>query len=302
MNEYIKYNLKDGDLMENENKFELTKRAGIYGIIGNIFLLIIKTIVGFISHSQAMIADSFNSAGDIFASLMTFIGNKIASAPNDEDHNLGHGKAEYIFSMFISISMILVSAKLLYDSVVILIVGSELKFSWFLIIVCVATILTKLGLLIYTRKAYKKHHAILLEASMKDHRNDCIVTTFTLISVLLTLANIYWFDSVVGIGISIWICYTGVTIFIESYNVLMDISVDDKTKDLILDITNSYKEIQGVDDIISTPVGDKYLVFLTISLDGNMSTFESHELADNIEKNVNSLEKIYKTVVHVNPI
>ena len=288
--------------MENENKFELTKRAGIYGIIGNIFLLIIKTIVGFISHSQAMIADSFNSAGDIFASLMTFIGNKIASAPNDEDHNLGHGKAEYIFSMFISISMILVSAKLLYDSVVILIVGSELKFSWFLIIVCVATILTKLGLLIYTRKAYKKHHAILLEASMKDHRNDCIVTTFTLISVLLTLANIYWFDSVVGIGISIWICYTGVTIFIESYNVLMDISVDDKTKDLILDITNSYKEIQGVDDIISTPVGDKYLVFLTISLDGNMSTFESHELADNIEKNVNSLEKIYKTVVHVNPI
>ena len=288
--------------MENENKFEITKKAGIYGIIGNIFLLIIKTTVGFISHSQAMIADSFNSAGDIFASLMTFIGNKIASEPNDEDHNLGHGKAEYIFSMFISISMILVSAKLLYDSVFTLILGSELKFSWFLIVVCIITILTKLGLLIYTRKAYKKHHNILLEASMKDHRNDCVVTTFTLISVLLTLANIYWFDSLVGIGISIWICYTGVTIFVESYNVLMDISVDDKTKDLILDITNSYKEIQEVDDIISTPVGDKYLVFLTISLDGNMSTFESHELADSLEKNVNGLDKIYKTVVHVNPI
>ncbi len=76
---------------------------------------------------------------------------------------------------------------------------------------------------------------------MKDHRNDCIVTTFTLISVILTLAGIYWLDSIVGIGISVWICYTGVTIFIESYNVLMDISVDDKTKDLILDITHSYK-------------------------------------------------------------
>lgn len=54
-----------------EDKFEITKRAGIYGIIGNIFLLIIKAIVGFVSQSQAMIADSFNSAGDIFASLMT---------------------------------------------------------------------------------------------------------------------------------------------------------------------------------------------------------------------------------------
>ena len=285
-----------------EDKFVITKKAGIYGIIGNIFLLIIKAIVGFISHSQAMIADSFNSAGDIFASLMTFIGNKIASVPNDEDHNLGHGKAEYLFSMFISISMIFVSSKLLYDSGAALISGSKLQFSWFLVIVCVITIITKLGLFLYTKKAYQRHYNILLEANMKDHKNDCIVTSFTLISCLLTLANIYWFDSIVGIGISIWICYTGVTIFVESYNVLMDISVDDKTKDLILDLIHAYPEIKEVEDITSTPVGDKYLVFLTICLDGNMSTFESHELADNLEKNINGLDKIYKTVVHVNPI
>ena len=283
-------------------KFQTTKKTGIYGIIGNIFLLIIKAIVGFVSKSQSMIADSINSASDIFASLMTFIGNKIASAPGDDDHNLGHGKAEYIFSMFISISMILVSAKLLYDSVMTLILGSEMIFSWFLVFVCIATIITKLCLYFYTKRAYKKYNSILLEANMKDHRNDCIVTSFTLISVLLTLANIYWFDSIVGIGISIWICYTGITIFMESYNVLMDISVDDKTKDLILDVAHSYPEIKDIDSIVSTPVGDKYLIFLTIKLDGNMSTFESHELADELEKNVSQLEKVYKTVVHVEPI
>lgn len=285
-----------------EEKFIITKRAGIYGILGNVFLLIIKTIVGFISHSQAMIADSFNSAGDIFASLMTFIGNRIASVPNDENHNFGHGKAEYIFSMFISLSMILVSAKLLFDSTMTLFIGSNLQFSWFVVAVCIATIFTKLFLYLYTYKAYQKCHNILLEANMKDHKNDCIVTTFTLLSILLTFANIYWFDSIVGIGISIWICYTGVTIFIESYNVLMDISIDDKTKDLILDIAHSYKEIKEVEDMVSTPVGDKYLVFLTIGLDGNMSTFESHKLADSLENSVNGLDKVYKTIVHVNPI
>ena len=92
--------------MENyEEKFVATKKAGILGMAGNVFLLVIKASIGFICNSQAMIADSFNSAGDIFASLMTFIGNRIASVPNDDDHNLGHGKAEYIFSMFISIAM-----------------------------------------------------------------------------------------------------------------------------------------------------------------------------------------------------
>ena len=286
----------------NEEKFIITKKAGIYGIVGNIFLLMIKATIGFITKSQAMIADSVNSAGDIFASLMTFIGNRIASVPDDEDHNLGHGKAEYIFSMFISIAMIVVSAKLLFDSISTLILGSELQFSWFLVIVCIATIITKLCLYLYTFKANKKYNSILLEANMKDHRNDCIVTTFTLISVILTLVGIYWFDSIVGIGISLWICYTGITIFLESYNVLMDISVDDKTKALILDIAHAYKEIKRVEDIVSTPVGDKYLVFITIGVNGNLSTFKSHELANDLEETVNKLEKIYKTIVHVEPL
>ena len=285
-----------------DKKFVSIKKAGIYGIIGNIFLLMIKATVGWICKSQAMIADSVNSAGDIFASLMTFIGNRIASVPDDEDHNLGHGKAEYRFSMFISLAMILVAAKLLFDSITTLIIGSELHFSWFLVVVCIATILTKLCLYFYTLKTYQKYNSILLEANMKDHKNDCIVTTFTLLSVLFTLIGIYWFDGIVGIGISIWICYTGITIFLESYNVLMDISIDDKTKDLILDIAHSYSEIKEIENIVSTPVGDKYLVFLTICLDGNMSTFESHKLADSLENTINGLDKIYKTVVHVNPV
>ena len=284
-----------------EDRAKQTKNAGIYGIIGNIFLLIIKAIVGFASKSQAMIADSINSAGDIFASLMTFIGNKIASDPKDEDHNFGHGKAEYIFSMFISISMILVSAKLLYDSIMTLILGSELKFSWFLVSVCVVTIITKLALFIYVKAIHKKYKNILLEANMEDHRNDCIVTTFTLISILLTRVNIYWFDSVVGIGISLWICYTGIKIFLESYNVLMDRSVDEKTKDIILDLAHSYKDIKKIENINASPVGYKYMIFLTIQVDGEMTTKDSHNLADCLEMDISKLENVYKAIVHVEP-
>ena len=179
-----------------EERFQVTKKAGIYGIIGNAFLLVIKGIVGVASKSQAMIADSINSAGDIFASLMTSIGNKIASEPGDEDHNFGHGKAEYIFSLFIAISMIIVSIKMIIDAVVKLLNGNEIIFSWWLIIVCIVTIITKLILFIYTMSMYKKYNNILLQASMEDHRNDCVITTFTLISILLSLKGINWFDSV----------------------------------------------------------------------------------------------------------
>lgn len=284
-----------------EERFKVTKRAGIYGIIGNIFLLLIKAIVGFASKSQAMIADCINSAGDIFASLMTFIGNKIASVPGDESHNFGHGKAEYIFSLFIAISMIIVSLKTIIDCFSTLFTGNTIIFSWWLIIVCIITIIIKLILFFYTNIMYKKYGNILLQASLEDHRNDCIITTFTLISILLSLKGIYWFDSIVGIGISAWICKTGIEIFVESYNILMDISIDEDTKDIILDLVHAYKEIKDINELSSTPVGYQYIIFLTIAVDGNMTTFDSHKLADELEKNISGLDKVYKSIVHVEP-
>lgn len=285
-----------------QDRFKSTKRAGILGILGNIFLLSIKGTIGFICNSQAMIADAVNSASDIFASLMTYIGNKISSEPQDETHNFGHGKAEYIFSLFISISMIFVSIKLLYDSVLSLVHGSSFEFSWFLIIACIITIITKFALFLYTNYISKKYNNILLIANTKDHRNDCIVTTFTLISILLGFFNIYWFDGVVGIGISLWICYTGIKIFIESFNILMDKSIATEEKNEILDIIKCYKDVKKMDNFSSSPVGYQYFISFTIYVDGNMTTFDSHKLADEIENKINTLDSVYKTVVHVNPI
>ena len=71
-------------------KFKDIKKASLLGIFGNLFLLLIIGIVGFISGSQAMIADAFNSASDILSSIMTFFGQRIASKPKDDDHNLGY--------------------------------------------------------------------------------------------------------------------------------------------------------------------------------------------------------------------
>lgn len=284
------------------DRYSDMNKANIAGILGNVFLLIIKFIIGFLSRSQAMIADAANSAGDIFASLMSTIGSKISSAPEDESHNFGHGKAEYIFSLFIGLVMILIAVKLVYDSFVSLFNPSSVSFPYLLILVCVITIITKFSLYLYTKIIYKKTNSILMQALQKDHRNDSIVTTFTLISVILNIFGIYWFDGVVGIGISILICVSGIKIFIESYNVLMDASIDNKTKEEILDITKKYKDIQKVDHFSSTPVGYKYLISLSIYIDGNMSTYDSHAIADKLEKELNALEPIYLAIIHVNPI
>ena len=285
------------------DRYSSAKKASLFGIVGNLFLLIIKGIVGFMSSSQSMIADSVNSAGDILSSLMTFIGNKIASVPSDDDHNLGHGKAEYIYSMLISVVMILVAGKILIDSFFSFINKEKYISSIWLIIVCVITIIVKACLYLYTSKISKKYNNLLVETNSKDHRNDCIITTFNLISCLLSTRGIYFLDGVVGMIISLWIMITSFQIFKESYDVLMDKSLSIETREKVLKIIRKNKQIKKINHFNSTPVGYRYQISFTIFVDGNMSTFESHEIADNLEKEIaRKLPEIYLTVIHVNPI
>lgn len=287
--------------MDNERN-NLTKRVGILGIIGNFFLFIIKIYIGIISSSKSMIADSLNSAGDVFASFMTWLGNRISSVPNDDDHNYGHGKAEYIFSMLISISMIIVAFKLLYDSIISIINGNQLVFSLSLVIISLITIFTKLILYLYTKRIFKKNNNLLIKSNMIDHRNDIFLTFLTLIAIVLANYHIYFVDGIVGIIISIWIFISGLKIYRESYNVLMDQAVDKLTQKKILKIIKENNAVKRIGNIYSIPIGYKYIVIVTIYVNGKMQTSASHKIADKIEEKIlNEIDIIEKVLVHVEP-
>ena len=285
------------------NKHKKIKIASILGILGNIFLLIIKAVIGFITGSMSMLSDAFNSAGDVASSLMTFIGNKISSKPRDDDHNLGHGKAEYIYSMLISIIMIISSLYIFKSSLMVVINKTIYKYSFWLIIVCIITILVKISLFIYTNEISKKYKNILIKANSRDHLIDVVITSLNLVSCILAIFNIYYLDGIVGIGISLWIIYTSVGIFRESYNVLMDKSISDETKIKVFDIIKGHEEIKRINHFNATPVGYQYQISFTIFVDGNLSTYESHAIADKLEKEITrEIDDIYLTVIHVNPI
>ena len=125
-------------------RMKKVSRVGLYGVLGNILLMVLKLISGFLFSSQAMIADGINSTMDIFSSFMTMMGGKIALQPRDEDHQFGHGKAEFLFSLFVSLSMIGGAFFILLDALQGLFGGHESHFSVLLVLVCFVTIFTKL--------------------------------------------------------------------------------------------------------------------------------------------------------------
>lgn len=283
-------------------RFESTKKASFLGIVFNLFLFIIKIIASTITSSQAMLADAMNSLGDILSSLMTLIGNKIASKPKDEDHNLGHGKAEYIYSMLISIVLIVVALSLCKDSLISIWMGNNYHYSNILIIVCIITIIIKFSLYLYTNKLSKELNSLLLKANSKDHLYDAVITAINLLSIILTIFGVSMIDGITGVIISTWILITGCKIFKESYDVLMDKTIDDKTKEKVLEVVKKYQEVKKVNHFNATPVGYQYQISFTIFVDGNISTYASHDIANRIERELEKFDEIYLTVIHVNPI
>lgn len=285
-----------------DNKSNVTAKVGWVGILGNLFLFIIKIIVAVMSKSQAMLADSINSGTDILSSLMTLIGGKLAAEAPDKGHNYGHAKAEYVFSLIISLIMGYLAVKIAWDGAVSLIDKNVFEISWYLILVCVITMITKFFLYIYTHKIGEKNEDILILANAQDHKNDILVTASVLIGVIAAIFKIYWLDGVIAICIATRIFYVAIDFFVQSYTVLIDRSMDDVEIKEIESIIKTYKNIDHVDKITSKSTGKSFIVIVKVSVDGNMTVNESHKIAGKLKSDIMKLKNVYDVVVHINPV
>ncbi|MEG0282550.1 MAG: cation diffusion facilitator family transporter [Clostridia bacterium] len=284
------------------DRFKDAKKVGIIGIVGNIFLLTIKLAIALVTKSQGMIADSLNSALDIFSSAMTYIGTKVSEKPKDESHPYGHEKAEYIFSFIISIVMILSAMTIIKSSVENIITKQVFTFSPWLYVVCIVTIATKFCLFLYTKTIGKKGKNILIMTNAEDHRNDMLLTTGTFIGVVASKMGLYYVDGIIGVAISAWICYVGVKIMLDSIKVLMDENLGKIELETLTKIAEDNEYVLHVDSIVAKPIGVKYIIVLKVSMHGETTLNESHKQSGIIKaafKKANA--DIEDVIIHINP-
>ncbi len=261
-----------------------------------------KFIIGIICSSQAMIADAIHSSEDVISSATSYIGIRISSKPKDDSHPYGHGKIEYIFSLLISISMILAAFTMLRECINSIIENQKVYFSIWLIVIATINILMKLALYIYTKFKYTKNNDILLKAAMEDHRNDMLLTSCTIISSIFSYYNISTIDGIIGSIISIWILIVGIKLFYCSYKVLIDTSMSREIHDEIMNEILKNEDITNIDDLISKPVGDKYILILRISMKKEKTINESHSIAKEIKNNLlNKNIYLMDVITHINP-
>lgn len=277
------------------------KKVGVIGMTLNFVLLVLKFVIGILSRSQGILADAVNSFGDVFSSIVTYVGGKISSKPRDDDHEFGHGKAEFVASFLIGIFMTIVSIDMIYKSILAIINNNKFEISYLVVLVPLITIVIKLLMYIVVTRIGKKNNSLLISANAKDHRNDIIISTGVLIGIVFGYYGYYFVDGIVGIVVSAIIIITGIKIIYEAYDVLIDKCIDtDIAKEIKEDI-ESIEGVKHVDSILSKPTGNLYMLIIKISVDPEMTVKESHKIAGKIRYELIKREGVYDAIIHVNP-
>ena len=118
---------------------------------------------------------------------------------------------------------------------------------------------------------------------------------------MAALLNLYWLDGVVAIGIAIRIFYSAIEFFMQSYDVLLDKSMPEKEIDEIKETIKSYEKIDHIDKVTSKAVGNSFVVIIKVSVDGDMTVSESHDIVGKMKAEIMKQKNVYDVIVHVNP-
>ena len=295
--------IKDYKNVENEKVREgYGTLSGVFGIITNLVLVIIKIFIGILSASISIIADAINNLSDMGSSLLTIVGFKISSKPADKDHPYGHQRVEYIISLIIAMIIAFVGLELLTTSIEKIISPDEIKVEVITYIVLgIAIVLKALQGLFYL-SASKKIDSLSLKASAKDSINDCISTSAVLVGTIISKATGYNVDGIVGILVSGFIIYSAIMLIKETMSPLIGEKPDPELVEKVSRMVLSYPKILGIHDLIAHLYGpSKVFISLHAEIDAKDDILISHDLIDNIEQEVKK-EYGIELVIHMDPI
>lgn len=276
--------------------------ASIVGIICNIFLFLVKLVVGLMVHSVSVMADAFNNLSDAGSSLISFVGVKIASKPADEEHPFGHGRMEYISALIVSFLVLEVGFTFLKDSISKIKSPEAIRFQMVSVIILLLSICVKLWLGLFNRKLGKKIDSKVMIAVFTDSMGDVLTTTATIVSLLFFHFTEINIDGIVGIGVALVVMWAGVGIAKDTLEPLLGEAIDPEEYQRIKKFVESYDGIIGSHDLIVHNYGpNRSMASIHAEVPNNADIKESHEIIDKIERDAVENLGIF-LVVHMDPV
>ena len=288
---------KDANVRTN-----IGKLSGIVGIFSNLFLFVIKFVIGTIVHSVSIQADGVNNLTDAGSNIISILSFHFANKPADKDHPFGHERTETIASLFVGILILVLGFETAKESISKVIHPGSIDFRIASVIILLISIIVKFWMYAYNKKLSKTYDSSLLEATALDSISDVCGTTAVLVSTLLSPVLHFNLDGYMGIVVSGIILYGAYGLLRDMINSLIGEAPDPELVHNIVDRIMAHPAILGVHDMMLHNYGpNKIFASAHVEVDSSKDIFETHDHIDNIEREVKENMNI-DLVLHMDPV
>lgn len=288
----------------DEFRSEGGKKAAIVAIIANCFLTLFNIIVGLMSGSYALISEGAHTLSDIATSVIAYIGFKIGQKPADEEHPIGHGRAEAISGLIIVLFLAMVAYEIMSGAFEKIINPSLIKTPNTL-----AAIMAIIGIFVnYSVSEYiinigKQIKSPAIVADGKHQKTDIFSSIAVLVGVVVSNMGYPILDPIIGLVIGFLILKTAYEIGKENLDNIMGKVPSEEFINEIKRVVEKTPQVENPHDIKVDYLGAYATVTLHVELDGNMSVSESHKIIHTVQNNlIKEIPEIKYAMVHACPI
>jgi len=294
-------------VIDDHRRKQLGFRATSLGLLANIALAVIKTSIGILGHSPALLADGINSISDVAYYVVVTVFMQLAGKPADDEHPYGHRQLESIASLIIGSFVITTAISIFWESInnVFEILSGALEpvgAAQITLYIALFTVLIKIFLMTYTTRIGTETQNPVVLALAYDHRNDMFTASAAFIGIGLSQLGYPIFDPLAGAIVALVILRTGIKIIRESADDLMDTVPGITLAEQIRSLLTSLSDIQEVEEIHAHRFGPFLVVNLTIGIDGNLTVYHGDQISTKVEEilisNITNLRRVH---VHYHP-
>lgn len=287
----------------DRREHDLLFRYMLLSVGAAIVTIALKTGAAVVTGSVGFLSDALESGVNLVAAVVALFALRVAARPADASHHFGHGKAEYLSALVEGAMVFVAAAAIVWTSVQRLLEPAPLTQPGIgLVLSTVASVINLAVSLVLTRVGRARRSPTLI-ADGKHLMTDVWTSGGVLVGIFL-VAVTGWqvLDPIVALAVGLNILVTGYKLLRGSVSGLLSAALPAEEMRTLDEALARYQQL-GVSfaPLRTVESGRKRYVFVVAAVPGTWTVAAAHDVADQIEADVDAALPGTETFVHIEP-
>jgi cation diffusion facilitator family transporter len=279
------------------------RRVTLVGALTNLLLALAQVIGGFLTHSQALVADGVHTLSDLLSDGLVLFAARKSNAAADARHPYGHGRIETLAAVAVGVVLMVVGLGIMLDAGRRMLSPETLLAPTPVALALAAlAIVSKELLYHYTMRAARRVRSRLLEANAWHHRSDVLSSIVVLVGVGATLAGLAYMDAVAAVVVALLIGRMGAQMIWNSAHELIDTGIEPEEQDRMLAAARAIDGVVGAHALRTRRMGGVLLADVHVLVAPRISVSEGHRISESVCRVLKGMhEDLSDVLVHIDP-